>query len=104
VVAVPNFKSYDARHYGTFWAAYDTPRHLWHFSQNAIKTLFAGVGLEVVATKPMIFDAFYVSLLSEKYKHGRPRYISAFLIGLLSNLKAMFNKEYSSHIYILQRN
>lgn len=104
VVAVPNFKSYDAQHYGSFWAAYDVPRHLWHFSQQSIKELFSPIGLKVIATKPMIFDAFYVSLLSEKYKHGRPRYIRAFFYGLLSNLKAWRSKQYSSQIYILQRN
>ncbi len=104
VIAVPNFKSYDAQHYGSFWAAYDAPRHLWHFSQHAIQGIFSPIGLKVMAIKPMIFDAFYVSLLSEKYKYGKTNYIRAFFNGLLSNLKAWRSKQYSSHIYILQRN
>ena len=103
VIAVPNFKSYDAQHYKNFWAAYDVPRHLWHFSKTAISKLFAPHGLQVVQTKPMWFDAFYVSLLSEKYKGNRFYFIKAFLIGLWSNLKAVFTKEPSSLIYILKK-
>jgi 2-polyprenyl-3-methyl-5-hydroxy-6-metoxy-1,4-benzoquinol methylase len=103
VIAVPNYKSYDAQHYGPYWAAFDVPRHLWHFSTESIQYLFANYGMKVVRVKPMIFDSFYVSLLSEKYKTGRQNYFKAFVIGLLSNLKAIGNKEYSSHIYILKR-
>ena len=103
VIAVPNFNSYDAKYYGEFWAAYDVPRHLWHFSKTAIEKLFAKHGLELVAVKPMVFDSFYVSLLSEKYKTGRQQIFKAFALGLGSNLSAMQTKEYSSHIYILKR-
>ncbi|MGB5498627.1 MAG: class I SAM-dependent methyltransferase [Maribacter sp.] len=103
VVAVPNFKSYDAQHYKNFWAAYDAPRHLWHFSKEAIEKLFSGHGMKVVNIKPMVFDSFYVSMLSEKYKTGHQNYLRAFVIGFLSNVKAWSSKEYSSHIYILKR-
>jgi len=103
IIAVPNFKSYDAKHYQEHWAAYDVPRHLWHFSKTAIEKLFAKQGLILVQTKPMIFDAFYVALLSEKYKSGKLRYAKAFLIGLLSNIKALSTKEHSSLIYILKK-
>ena len=103
IIAVPNFKSYDAQHYKEFWAAYDVPRHLWHFSKNAIEKLFQRHGMKLVATQPMRFDAFYVSLLSEKYKTGQEGFIKAMLIGLISNIKAWRSKEYSSHIYILQK-
>lgn len=104
IVAVPNYKSYDAKKYKGYWAAYDTPRHLWHFSRKTINALFSKHGLKVIKTKPMHFDSFYVSLLSEKYKHGKNRYLSGFLTGLLSNLRGFFTKEYSSLIYILQKN
>ena len=103
VIAVPNFKSYDAQHYKNYWAAYDVPRHLWHFSKEAIEKLFSGHGMKVVKVKPMIFDSFYVSMLSEKYKTGSQNYLRAFAIGFLSNVKAWSSKEYSSHIYILKR-
>ncbi|WP_350286741.1 class I SAM-dependent methyltransferase [uncultured Croceitalea sp.] len=103
IVAVPNFKSYDAEHYGKFWAAYDVPRHLWHFSKTAIQLLFEKRQMKLVQIKPMLFDSFYVSLLSEKYQNGRQNIFKAFWIGLWSNLKAYQTKEYSSHIYILQK-
>ena len=102
LIAVPNFNSYDAKHYGSFWAAYDVPRHLWHFSKTAIKGLFAKEALYLEKVLPMKFDAFYVSLLSEKYKTGKMNYLKAFLIGLKSNRYAKQNLEYSSHIYVLK--
>lgn len=107
VIAVPNFKSKDARYYKNYWAAYDVPRHLWHFSRKSIEKLFASRGLEVIETKPMIFDAFYVALLSEKYKNGTtglPTLCKALGVGLWSNLWAWRTKEYSSLIYILKKN
>lgn len=102
IIAVPNFKSFDAKYYGKFWAAYDVPIHLWHFSKTAIQKLFAKENLELVKVLPMKFDSFYVSLLSEKYKSGKMNFIKAFFIGCKSNWKGNRNKEYSSHIYILK--
>lgn len=103
VIAVPNFKSYDAKHYNAFWAAYDVPRHLWHFSQTSISKLFSKHNLEIEKTLPMTFDAFYVSLLSEQYKSGSKNPLTAFWVGLQSNLKAKRTGEYSSLIYVLKK-
>jgi len=102
LIAVPNFNSFDAKHYGKFWAAYDVPRHLFHFSKTAIRKLFENENVDLIKILPMKFDAFYVSLLSEKYKTGKMNYINAVLIGLKSNWKARSNSEYSSHIYVLK--
>ena len=102
LIAVPNFNSYDAKYYKEFWAAYDVPRHLWHFSKAAIKGLFAKEGLHLQKVLPMKFDAFYVSLLSEKYKTGKMNYFKAISIGLKSNKYGKENLEYSSHIYVLK--
>ncbi|WP_286969888.1 class I SAM-dependent methyltransferase [Flavobacterium sp. UBA4854] len=102
IVAVPNYKSFDANHYQTFWAAYDVPIHFWHFSKKSIQVLFEKVDMKLEKILPMKFDSFYVSLLSEKYKTGKMNYIKAFFVGLKSNLKAKNTKEYSSHIYVLK--
>ncbi len=102
IIAVPNFKSYDAEYYGKFWAAYDIPIHLWHFSKTAIQKLFAKEDLELKEVLPMKFDSFYVSLLSEKYKTGNMNFIKAFFVGCKSNWKGSQNSEYSSHIYVLK--
>ncbi|NGY36710.1 class I SAM-dependent methyltransferase [Flavobacterium sp. XN-5] len=104
IVAVPNFKSFDAKHYGAFWAAYDVPIHFWHFSKKAIKLLFEKEDMKLEKVLPMKFDSFYVSLLSEKYKYGKMNFIKAFFIGWQSNIKAKRNFEYSSHIYVLKNN
>jgi 2-polyprenyl-3-methyl-5-hydroxy-6-metoxy-1,4-benzoquinol methylase len=102
LIAVPNFNSFDANYYGKYWAAFDVPIHLWHFSKTAIKKLFWIEDLELVNVLPMKFDSFYVSLLSEKYKTGKMNYIKAFFIGWKSNSYGSKNSEYSSHIYVLK--
>ncbi len=103
IVAVPNFKSYDAIHYKEFWAAYDVPRHLWHFSEKSIRQIFGQNGFDVVNTLPLLFDSFYVSLLSEKYKTGKSNLVSGFKTGLISNIKAKHTGEFSSKIYVLKK-
>lgn len=102
IIAVPNHKSYDATYYKAFWAAFDVPRHLWHFNKQSISKLFQDVSMEIVKIKPMYFDAFYVSLLSEKYKSGKMSFFKGFWIGLLSNLQSLKTKEASSLIYIIK--
>ena len=102
VIAVPNYKSFDAKHYGKFWAAFDLPRHLWHFSKKSITLLFENENMKVTKTIPMKFDSFYVSLLSEKYRTKKSNPFKAFFIGLKSNIKAKRTGEYSSHIYIIK--
>ena len=104
IIAVPNFKSFDAQFYKEYWAAYDVPRHLWHFSQTSIKNLATQFNFKVKSILPMWFDSFYVSLLSEKYKNKKQNVVKAFSIGLISNIKAIPKKEFSSLIYILKHN
>lgn len=103
IIAVPNYKSHDAQYYRQYWAAYDTPRHLWHFSKTSITKIFKEHNLSVKKILPMYFDSYYVSLLSEKYKKGYSNYFMAFYRGFVSNIKAKQSGEYSSHIYILQK-
>ena len=88
IIAVPNYKSYDAEYYKENWAAYDVPRHLWHFSRASITKLFGNYNFKLDKTTPMLFDSYYVSLLSEKYKSGFMNPINAFWIGMRSNLKS----------------
>ena len=102
IIAVPNYKSYDAKHYKQFWAAYDVPRHLWHFNQSSISKLVSKYSFQLEKAKPMWFDSFYVSMLSEKYKSGKMNPIKGFWIGMLSNIKALRSKEASSLIYIIK--
>jgi len=98
LIAVPNYKSFDAKYYNSFWAAYDVPRHLWHFSKESMDLLFSS-NIVLQKMKPMWFDAFYVSLLSEKYKTGNGFSLKALWIGFWSNFRGLSTKEYSSHIY-----
>lgn len=101
IIAVPNYQSLDAEIYRLNWAAYDVPRHLYHFTPRAMQTLLEQHGMKVAAKKPMWFDSFYVSLLSSKYRSGSTRWLGAGLVGLRSNLKAFANKDRcSSLIYI----
>lgn len=103
-IAVPNYTSKDAAIYKENWAAYDVPRHLYHFSPESMKVLMAGAGLVITEYKPMWYDSFYISLLSNKYKTGKSNLISSFWNGLRSNLTAMKdNKRCSSVIYIIEK-
>ncbi|MBI1287209.1 MAG: methyltransferase domain-containing protein [Flavobacteriales bacterium] len=106
IIAVPNHTSYDAKVYREGWAAYDLPRHLYHFNPKTIEPLLKQVGFELVAFKPMWFDSIYVSLLSEKNRgyNGLIAWLRAGLIGSLSNLKTVFDtSKCSSIIYIFQK-
>ena len=103
VIAVPNFKSADAKAYSKFWAAYDVPRHLFHFSGTAIKKIFGEKGFSLTSQKGLIFDSFYVSLLSEKHQTGHSNPVKAFWRGLSSNLSAQKSGEYSSLVYFLKK-
>lgn len=100
-IAVPNCSSYDAKKYGKYWAAYDLPRHLYHFTPKDINSLMDKHGLHVKSILPMRFDSFYVSMLSEKYRNGKSNIIKGFWSGLISNIKASGKKEYSSQIYVI---
>ncbi|HLN53609.1 MAG TPA: class I SAM-dependent methyltransferase [Lentimicrobium sp.] len=103
IVALPNPDSYDANYYGKYWAAYDVPRHLFHFTKDAFKKLCNKFSFEVINILPMMFDSFYISLLSEKYSKGKTSLFNAFLIGLKSNLKAQSGTNHSSLIYIIRK-
>ena len=101
IIALPNPDSADAKHYKEYWAAYDVPRHLYHFSKKNISDLATKHNFNLEFIKPMVFDSFYVSMLSEKYKNGN--IFSAASNGLISNLKGRKNKNYSSLIYIFSK-
>ena len=102
IIAVPNYRSYDAQYYKEFWAAYDVPRHLWHFNKVSMSKLVNKFSLQLVNIKPMYFDAFYVSLLSEKYKHGKMKFFNAIRVATLSNLFSIKTKQVSSLIYVIK--
>jgi len=104
IIAVPNINSYDSIYYGNDWAALDVPRHLYHFKKENMDNLLTKHGFTIKEIKPMIFDSFYVSMLSDKYKFGKTNYLRAFFVGLLSNLKASGKNNHSSLIYIYQKN
>ncbi len=103
ILALPNPQSFDAEKYEKFWAAYDTPRHLYHFRKKNIETLAQQHNLKLLETVPMPFDAYYISLLSEKYKTGSQNFLKATINGCKSNMKGAKSKNHSSLTYILQK-
>jgi 2-polyprenyl-3-methyl-5-hydroxy-6-metoxy-1,4-benzoquinol methylase len=111
VIAVPNYTSFDASVYKEYWAAYDVPRHLYHFSPNSMKLLITKNGMSIIKFKPMWFDSFYVSFLSSKYKNashlqgpGKTNWFTASWNGFISNLEALFDhQKCSSVIYIISK-
>ena len=103
-IAVPNYTALDGKIYKQFWAAYDVPRHLYHFTPKSMDDLMKRHGLKILDYKPMWFDSFYISLLSSKYKDGRVNWVRAIWRGLRSNIKAIRNiQKCSSVIYVVSR-
>ncbi|MBA4054649.1 MAG: methyltransferase [Marivirga sp.] len=106
-IAVPNHKSYDSSLYLTYWAGYDVPRHLWHFSQTNMESLLRKHNLKLADKIPMKLDAYYISLMSEKNKNNGQltltSFIRALFAALKSNLQASQSKEYSSIIYVIRK-
>jgi SAM-dependent methyltransferase len=104
-IAVPNYTCYDAGVYQSFWAAYDVPRHLYHFSPDAMESLLAEHGLQLQYSQPMWYDSIYISMLSEKYRGGgHGNNVKAVLTGLVSNIKAFIDKSRcSSLIYVISK-
>lgn len=104
IIAVPNHNSWDAKYYKEYWAAWDVPIHLWHFSKATIQKLLNKHGFVLTKTKPMVFDAFYVSILSEEFATGKKKFIKGMLIGLISNAYAFIKKTgYSSSTYVFEK-
>ncbi|MFH0895836.1 MAG: class I SAM-dependent methyltransferase [Bacteroidota bacterium] len=103
ILAVPNCNSFDAQHYKSNWAAYDVPRHIWHFSPDTLFRFAEKNGFQKVHFRGMKFDSYYISLLSEKYLHGKSSLFRGIWNGLLSNCKARKNGNFSSFITILTK-
>jgi len=103
-IAVPNVGSFDTKYYGEFWAGYDLPRHIYHFTQETIIRLFEGYNFQLEKIVPMKYDAYYISMLSEKYKNGSKNLLTAFLNGNKSNRWAKRNNSnYSSLIFVFRK-
>ena len=103
IIAVPNHDSYDAKYYGKYWAGYDVPRHRYHFNKKAIVLAAKHAGFELLKSAPMFLDAFYVSILSEKYKNNPLGFFKGFLIGLFSTISYLFTNNASSHYFIFKK-
>ncbi|GAB4031563.1 hypothetical protein GCM10028809_27860 [Spirosoma gilvum] len=103
LIAVPNSASYDASYFKQYWAAYDVPRHLHHFTPSTIESLFKKHGFVLTGTRPMIFDAFYIAMLSTRYQTGKTDYLKSIRVGLASNSEAKRTGNYSSLIYLLKK-
>ena len=105
VIAVPNHNSYDAQYYKDKWAAWDVPRHLSHFDKNSMKRVFSIYNdLKMSDITTLRWDSYYISLLGEKYlNHSFPLLRAAYR-GFLSNLKALSTGEYSTLVYVFDKN
>lgn len=100
IIALPNYKSFDAIHYKEYWAAWDVPRHIWHFDEIGIKQTFEE--FEFINMHPMLLDSFYISMMSESYKKGRLKLVKGIWNGMVSNIHGLWKKNYSSQIYVFK--
>lgn len=104
IIAVPNYTSVDAGIYKEYWAAYDVPRHLYHFSPASMQVLMEKNELEIKRYQPMWYDPFYISMLSSKYRNGKINWLAAMQNGIRSDWRAVKDvKKSSSVIYLIQK-
>jgi len=103
IIAVPNSTSFDAEYYKEFWAAYDVPRHIFHFTKSGMEKLMNTKIWKIKNIKPLYLDSFYISMLSEKYKNSRLIWLKGLFYGAISNLKALKSGEFSSLIYVIEK-
>ncbi|OWK74963.1 methyltransferase type 11 [Flavobacteriaceae bacterium JJC] len=103
IIAVPNPTSYDAKRYKEYWAAYDVPRHIYHFTKTGMINLMNNENWELKKIRPLLLDSFYISMLSEKYKKSPLFWIKGMIFGAISNFKGLKNDEFSSLIYIIKK-
>ena len=103
IIAVPNCSSYDAKKYKSFWAAYDVPRHIFHFSKLGMQNLMNNQNWKIKKIKPLLLDSYYISMLSEKYKKSSLFWLKGLIFGAISNFKALKTGEFSSLIYIIEK-
>ena len=102
VIALPNYKSYDAEYYKEKWAAYDVPRHLNHFNKKTLAKIFNSQGMRLIKSNKLVWDAYYISYMSEQYRHHSLPLVKGAFRGLLSNCKARSNGEWSSLVYVFE--
>ena len=103
VIALPNLRSYDAKKYNSFWAGYDVPRHVWHFTEEGLIDFLKVKNFEFIKKRPLFWDAIYVSYLSEKYKKNKFPLIKGVFWGIISNIFALKTGEYSSKVYFFKK-
>ncbi len=103
IIAVPNHDSHDAKYYKEHWAAYDVPRHVYHFTRTGMQQLFNNESWQMENIKPLLLDSYYISLISEKYRQNPLFWLRGLMIGAISNVKALKSGEFSSLIYIIRK-
>lgn len=104
IIAVPNIDSFDSQYYGQYWAAFDVPRHLWHFNPDTFGFLFEGRGFRLVNIKTLPLDVFYISILSERYKGNKMAFFTGIVKGSYFAFRTLFNnRKCSSLIYTLKK-
>jgi hypothetical protein len=102
-IAVPNSNSWDAKKYKEYWDGYDVPRHLYHFNKNSMKLLMEKHGFTIIETKPLLFDAPYISMRSEIHQINNFTMLRGAINGLISNLSAIVTRDYSTLLFIVKK-
>ena len=103
VVAVPNRDCFDSKVYNKYWAAWDVPRHIYHFNHNSLIDFMKNNGFSLISRHPLLLDAYYISYLSSKYKKSFFPWINSFLLGTISNILGAITSKYSSSFYVFKK-
>ena len=103
VVAVPNRDSFDSKVYKKYWAAWDVPRHLYHFNHKSLIDFMKNNGFSLISKHPLFLDSYYISYLSSKYKNSFFPWVNSLIIGTISNILGVITSKYSSSFYVFKK-
>lgn len=104
IMSCPNINSIDAKYYGPYWAAYDVPRHLWHFEPGSICNLALKHGFTLMHRERLPFDSFYISILSEQHLGHKQAFIRGMMKGFHSWLLSSSRRDLSSSlVYVFRK-
>ena len=85
VIAIPNQKAKDLEAFGPHWAAWDVPRHLYHWDTDSLSAFMKSLGLVRIHTGQLPLDPFYIGMISARYA-GKGA-----VSGILTGLKSYFH-------------
>ena len=103
IIAVPNITAAEIDFLTNKWAAWDVPRHLYHFNFKTLSKLLNKNGWEVVGSRSMFQDTFFNIYMSLKGNYVKKIFSCFFLLVYSLINQILFSNKQSSNLVICQK-